>query len=131
MTEGPGSTGELCSPSSIWKDGQVLVRGVTHPLHFTKSPAFEHLLLSAHKATPNKYKVSLSYCSRQSKFWGKTRCNNTWCYFKLLFSSETYTPAFYNPWQQVIIPSHNKTKPMTPKGRTSILLVSLTMVNKF
>lgn len=37
----------------------------------------------------------------------------------------------YNLWQQVIILSHNKIKPRIPKGRPSILLVSLTVVNKF
>lgn len=57
-----------------------------HPLNFTKSSDFEHILFSAHRATPNRYKNYLQLAATEVyNFGGKHSNNNTQCYLKLVF----------------------------------------------
>lgn len=104
-----------------------------HLLNLTKSSDLEHLLFSAHRATPNMYKNYLLLAAEGGyNLEGKHNNNNNIRHFlRLMFQFRELHKCFYNPWQQVTIPSHNKIKPMTPKRRTSILLASPTVINKF
>lgn len=140
----PCSTRELFSHLYLEKNSDIFAEGITHLLSFGKLSDLEHLPFSAHRATSNVYKNYLQLPAKLYDFEGKhnnnnnnsnninnSNNNNKWCHLKLCFNFESYAYAPYNPWQQVIILSHNKIQPVILKGRPSILLVSLTVVNKF
>lgn len=79
----PCSARGLFGPIHILKEIQICLLEESYLLHFSKSSDLEHLLFSAHRATPNRYKNYLQLAETEVyNFWGKPTNNSNMALFE-------------------------------------------------